>query len=236
MKAQTSITTRPGDNHTGIMLHPELANEMIEGTEEFGPTSGGDGEMLARNRVRVAQQSEPVATMPPSPHVALERLPLLDKLGARLQFERTGVRLYEALLTKLDSHGPFAGGPSRQDLMHIRDEEHRHLTLAQRLIVGLGGDPTAVTPCANLQAIASRGVVDVITDPRTTLIEGLEAILVAELTDHESWEQLASVVKLAGEGSLEAQIREAERIEAEHLRKVRAWIGAAAKLTAKTAD
>lgn len=236
MESQIAHITRPGDNHTGINEHRELVDEMIEGTTEFGPTSRGGVEALAQNRIRVAKISEPAATMPPAKNVPLERLPVLDKLGARLQFERTGTRLYQALISKLDAFGTFRGGPSRGDLEHIRDEEHRHLVLAQNLIVRLGGDPTVVTPCANLQATASVGVLQVVTDPRTTLIECLEAIIVAELTDRESWELLARSVAPLGDKQIEQQIREAERVESEHLAKVRSWLVAASALMMKPAD
>ncbi len=236
MESQIAHITRPGDNHTGINEHRELVEEMIEGTTEFGPTSRGGVEALATNRIRVAKISEPAATMPPAKNVPLERLPVLDKLGARLQFERTGTRLYQALISKLDAFGTFRGGPSRGDLEHIRDEEHRHLVLAQNLIVRLGGDPTVVTPCANLQATASVGVLQVVTDPRTTLIECLDAIIVAELTDRESWELLARSVAPLGDKQVEQQIREAERVESEHLAKVRSWLVAASALMMKPAD
>jgi rubrerythrin len=236
MKASTRPATQPADNHTGIALHPEYAQAMVEGTQEFGPTSSGGAELFAEQRDRVARISHPVGTMPPMRDVAATQLVLLDKLGARLQFERTGVRLYEALIGKLATHGTFAGGPSREDLEHIRDEEHRHLALAQQLILELGGDPTVVTPCANLQAVASRGVCDVLVDARTTLIECLDAIMVAELTDRESWEQLAAGAELAGEAELAAKAREAERTEAEHLAKVRRWVAAAGKQATKLVD
>jgi hypothetical protein len=129
------------------------------------------------------------------------------------------------LISKLDAYGTFSGGPSRGDLTHIRNEEHEHMQLAQLLIVRIGGDPTVVTPCANLQAVASRGVGDVLMDPRTTLLECLDSILVAELTDHESWEALAGLAASVAP-DLEAELREAEQTEAEHLQKVRAWIAA----------
>jgi rubrerythrin len=236
MESQIAHIIRPGDNRTGITQHPDLVAEMIEGTAEFGPTSRGGVEALAANRIRVAKESAPAATMPPAKDVPLERLPILDKLGARLAFERTGTRLYQALISKLDAYGTFRGGPSRADLEHIRDEEQRHLALAQDLIVRLGGDPTVVTPCANLQLVASHGIGQVLVDPRTTLIEGLDAIIVAELTDHESWELLARSVAPLGDKQIEAQIREAERVEAEHLTKVRSWLAAAAALVTKPAD
>lgn len=228
MKTQQTHSAQPGDNHTGIALHPELALEMISGTKEFGPTSGGGPELLADNRILVAALSTPMGTMPADASVPAEQLPLLDKLGARLQFERMGTRLYDALISKLDAYGTFDGGPSREDLVHIRNEEHAHMQLAQALILEVGGDPTVVTPCANLQAVASRGIGDVLMDPRTTLFECLDAILVAELADHESWEQLVSLVA-ASDPELESELRNAEQTEAEHLAKVRSWLAAGAQ-------
>ena len=236
MKPQIEIPTTPGENHTGIKLNPEGAKEMLEGTVEFGPTSSGSAELLAQNRIRVAKLSQPAATMPPSPGVEVEMLPMLDKLGARLQFERTGVRLYDALISKLDAYGTFRDGPSRADLVQIRDEELRHFQLVQKLIIGIGGDPTVVTPCANLQATASKGICDVLVDPRTTLIECLDAMLVAELTDHASWEMLVTAAQLAKESTLVTALREGERTEAEHLVKVRGWLAAATKLATKAVD
>jgi hypothetical protein len=236
MRPQTTIASKPGDNHTGILQRPDFAHEMLEGVAEFGPTSSGGAELIAQLRVKVAERSEPAATMPRAAGVDVERLPLIDKLGARLQFERTGVRLYQALLSKHDAYGGFRDGPSRRDLEQIRDQEHQHMVIAQQAIVALGGDPTVVTPCANLQATASRGVGDVLVDPRTTLIECLDAILMVELTDLASWQLLAQVAELAGVRQLGDRLREAERVESEHLDKVRTWITAGARLIAKPVD
>jgi hypothetical protein len=214
-------------NRTGLAPHPELVEQMVQGTEEFGPTTGGDATQIAALRVRYAKSGGPVGTMPPA-EVKPGIETALDKLGARLQFEKTGTRLYEALISKLDAYGTFEGGPSRDDLAHIRDEEHHHALLAQELIRGLGGDPTVFTPCANLQAIASRGLCDVLTDPRTTLIEGLDAIVVAELVDRESWEQLTfALTSAAASADVLGQVRKAQKTEEEHLSKVRTWIAAA---------
>ena len=75
----------------------------------------------------------------------------LDKLGERLAFERSGTRLYEALVSKHDAFGSFAGGPSKGDLEAILQEEYRHFTMLASTIKQLGGDPTVVTPSADLR-------------------------------------------------------------------------------------
>jgi hypothetical protein len=227
--SQITQTTRPGANRTGLQPHPELLEEMLQGTAEFGATSMGDVDNVAQVRVRYAREAEPAGTMPPSESVATERLPLIDKLGARLQFERTGVRLYEHLMSKLEAYGSFPGGPSREDLKLIRDEEHHHVVMVKDLIIGFGGDPTALTPMANLQATASRGILDVLVDPRTNLIECLDAILVIELADTDSWRMLGIVAQDLGDKNLIAAVDEAEQTEAEHLTKVRGWMLAAEK-------
>jgi hypothetical protein len=84
--------------------------------------------------------------------------------------------------------------------------------------------------------VATQGIGQVLVDPRTTLIECLDAIIVVELTDHESWDQLVRAVAPFGDKQAEAQIREAERVEAEHMTKVRSWVAAAAALVTKQAD
>jgi len=151
---------------------------------------------------------------------------LMDKLGERLAFERTGTRLYEALVSKYDVFGSFDGGPSRGDLEHVLQEEYRHFTMLQSVIEQLGGDPTSVTPSANLQATAAHGVNQVLVDPRTTLLQSLEAILIAELADNACWEALIELAQEAGEDKLVAQFQEALRNEQDHLAKVQTWLAA----------
>jgi rubrerythrin len=150
----------------------------------------------------------------------------MDKLGERLAFERSGTRLYEALVSKHEAFGSFAGGPSRNDLEHVRQEEYRHFTMLQSAIEQLRGDPTAVTPSANLHATAAHGINQVIVDPRTTLLQSLEAILIAELADNACWEALIELAQEADEDTLVEQFQEALRNEQDHLAKVQAWLAA----------
>jgi len=208
---------------------------MVQGAREFKPTSSGGPDEIAKVRIAYARAGDPHGTMSAA-SVDPSRLPVLDKLGARLQFERAGTRLYDALISKLDAYGGFDGGPSRAQLVEIREQEHGHALLAQELIRGLGGDPTMVTPCASLQATASRGIVDVLVDPRNSLIDCLETLLVAELTDQDSWAALARSAETLGDAGMTAKITQAQQTELQHLKKLRGWLEAADRIRAKAAS
>lgn len=227
-----------GTNLTGLVTAPQRSQEMLTGTEEFPPSSEGSAEDLALVRIAYAKEVEPLGSMPLLVHakgkgksaakaVKGEQLLLfMDKLGERLAFERTGTRLYEALVSKHDAFGSFAGGPSREALEHIRQEEYQHFTLLQSVIEQLDGDPTVVTPSANLHATAAHGIQMVIVDPRTTLLQSLEAILIAELADNACWEALIELAQEAGKDTFVQQFQEALRNEQDHLDKVQAWLAA----------
>jgi rubrerythrin len=226
-------------NRTGAALSPELTAELLEGARQTQPSAEGDGQEIARVRIEYAKEVEPTGSIPPpvtgagagkSPVKAAngkKTLVLADKLGERMAFERSGTRLYDAILSKHAAYGSWAGGPSREDLQEIRAEEHAHFTLLKQSIEQMGADPTAVTPSANLHAVASRGLCAVITDARTNLRESLEAILVAELVDNDGWENLIDLARALGHEDLAVAFTEALTQEREHLRRVRLWLGAA---------
>ena len=227
-----------GDNRTGMMSAGERAEAMVEATAEFSPSSPGSADAIAEVRLAYAQEGETFGETP-SP----TRLPgrarsavsavtggqptmLMDKLGERLMFEHVGARLYEALISKHQAYGAFPGGPTEQDLLDILQQEYEHADLLERAIKNAGGDPTALTPSANLAATISAGLPQVLSDPRTNVLESLEAILVAELSDNECWTALEILAGQAGNDELVAACGEAILDEREHLVKVRAWVAA----------
>jgi hypothetical protein len=214
------------NNKTGIAQAPALAQSMAEAAARAEPSST-DRESFAATHAVYVEAAEPVATMPPSAPDGQPAPPLLiDKLGERLAFERTGVRLYDALLLKLEAGQAFAGGPAKADLQHIRDEEHAHFEIVRDAIEVLRGDPTAVTPSANLVGVESAGLCSVVTDPRAELSDSLHAMLIAELADNAGWDQLIDLCISTAYEDLAERFQKCRAQEAEHLVLVRRWLTA----------
>lgn len=230
-------STDTGINRTGISSAPIQARELLELLDQDRTTApAGDQTELARMRRAVAEQSEPLGTVPPPDSVkgfaatAKEMLKghkptvFIDKLSERLAFERSGVRLYDAVLSKFDVYGTWDGGPSRADIEEIRDEELRHFKLVHDSIESLGADPTAMTPSADLTGVVSQGIMQAITDARTTLPQSLQALLSAERTDIDGWSLLIELADASGQTKLVDQFRHAHALEEEHARKVQSWV------------
>jgi rubrerythrin len=215
--------TEIGMNHSGMQSAPEVAEKMLENTG-LTEAGGGDETGIAKVRMEYAAAAEPVGSLPDPAKTGIEAL-LMDKLGERLAFERTGVRLYDALIAKCGANGK--GGPSKEELEHIRAEEAQHFALIGKAIEAVGGDPTAQTPAADVMGIEGSGLLQVLTDPKTTVAQALHAILVAEMTDNVAWQELIEVAGDAGNEDLVEQFTKAQAQEAEHLESVRTWYRAA---------
>jgi rubrerythrin len=149
---------------------------------------------------------------------------LLDKLGERLAFERTGTRLYDALITKVmaQQQNGVATLPLEK-LAEIREEEARHMEMVGRAIVSLGGDPTSMTPCADIAGVEALGLVQVLNDPRSTVMQSLHAILVVELTDNNGWEMLIMLAREQKHDAMADEFTVALERERDHLQHVQSW-------------
>jgi rubrerythrin len=225
-----------GANRTGIATSPADAQELIELAGQIPPSAEGSEQDAARVRTDFASGAGAVGSVPPpvsvkgvvtaAARIIMGKAPalLLDKLGERLAFERSGTRLYEALLAKLDASGTFEGGPSREELEVFRDEELRHFEMLRDAIEELGADPTAQTPGADLAGVAATGPLQIIVDPRTSLPQSLEALLIAELTDNDSWRLLIEIATIQDQQEMAAEFRVAEQEEQHHLESCRRWL------------
>jgi hypothetical protein len=235
-----SRPTDTGMNRTGLDTSPMQARELLHGLEEqAAPAESGDRLALAEIRKAYMREAEAIGSVPPPGSMkgmattAMEMIKgnkpsvFIDKLGERLAFERSGVRLYDALITKWDVTGSWDGGPSREELAHIRDEELAHFHLVHTSLERLGADPTAMTPSADLAGVASAGVVKVVTDARTTLPEALQAQLIAERADVDGWSSLIELAEAAGQTDLANEFRQAHQREEEHVVKVKSWVAGA---------
>ncbi|MGH7766323.1 MAG: ferritin-like domain-containing protein [Candidatus Binatia bacterium] len=224
-------------NRTGIMTNLELSAEMIQGAKATVPSSKGDAQqMIASNRAEYLEKALPIGSKPVVPNGHGEKVEgngaeaeglalFLDKLGERLAFERQGTRLYETVLQKCQLLGNGSGeGPSLDDLRHIHEEELEHFRLLQKTITEMGGDATVQTPSADVTGVLSLGILQIVTDPRTTVAQTLQAMLNAELADNDGWQMLSDIASTLGRTDLEEQFDKALEHEQEHLENVRAWL------------
>jgi hypothetical protein len=224
-----------GTNRTGIATSPLEAPEVIAGAEQGG-SSPGDESAVAALRTAYARQAEPVGSVPPPVSIkgAVKTVAqalkgekasvFIDKLGERLAFERTGVRLYALAMVKAETFARWEGAPSVADLAAIQRDELEHFGLLQQCAKDLGADPTAMTPSADVAANLSKGIPAVLADPRTDLRHCLEGLLVAELSDNAGWEGLILLARDLNQDRMVEQFEHALEQEQDHLKRVKDWL------------
>ena len=242
--------TTVGPNMTGAALIPGALKAMNDAADALTPFEQPDATDRDAQKMRFIEEAEAVGSVP-SPttlkgaakagvakltgsHPAI----LLDKLGERLAFERSGTRLYDALIVKYRASRQLqpgslppadrGDGASQEDplatLENIRADELAHFNMLCDAMRQLGGDPTAQTPCADVSAVASSGLMQVVNDPRTTLAQCLSAVLTAELTDNAGWELLISLAEESGQSDLVGQFLAALAQEQQHLSIIKHWL------------
>lgn len=220
-----------GMNRTGVQMSPFDSAALERDIRSLMPSATGDPAEIARVRKDYIAEADALGSVPPPGTVkgmvstgaaALtggEPQLLLDKLGERLAFERTGTRLYDALIDKVEAleKGGTATVPL-PILIQIREEEAEHFALVARAIQSLGGDPTAQTPCADLAGIEAAGLLQAVSDPRTTVAQALHAILVAEMADNNGWDILIVLAREQHHDAMVADFTIALSNERDHLR------------------
>ena len=100
----------------------------------------------------------------------------------------------------------------------------KHFQLINEIIQKHGGDPTSLTPAADLSCLATAGWGQVIMDPRTSFLQSLEVILQLELIDNASWELLIEITERCGMNDLAIIFQQALDEEAFHLVTVKQWV------------
>jgi len=230
-----------GMNRTGIQMSPLETGRMLDDDDILTRGTPGDDSAALQLREAYIADSGGVGSIPAPGTVTgmvsmgVDMLTgdkpqiLLDKMAERLAFERTGTRLYDALLTKLDvlqadgSAATSMGSITREQAASIRGDEARHMLLMKDAIESMGGDPTAQTPSADVVGVESMGMVQVLNDPRTGLSQSLHAILTIELCDNAGWETLIGLAEESGHDKLVDRFSDALVQERTHLSLIQTW-------------
>lgn len=225
-----------GMNRTGVDMSPIHSKQMLQGAAHV-PGDLDASRSLAARRQEMITEAGTLGSVPMPGTLkgamssvmkkATGKRPetFINKLGQRLAFERTGVRLYEALITKCEIMASQQIGAvfSIDDLRRIQADEARHFELVHEAMTAIGADPTAQTPDADVAGVLSMGILKVITDPRTTVPQSLEAILTAELADTAAWELLASMAEAMDMSAMAETFRDALLQEERHVQQVKQW-------------
>lgn len=233
-----------GGNKTGIDMSPILSREMLAGAENL--TLDGESPLIdeeettsvsslkqsyfmeadALGSVPLPGTAKGVAKTLLKTAVGYHPEVFINKLGERLAYERSGVRIYDALILKC-SHSLDAGLVNEhidiEKLREFRAQEAEHFALLTASIETLGADPTAQTPDADAVGVAASGFMKVITDPRTSISQSLEAMLAIELADNAAWELLIKLAEDINMQDMAKDFREALQHEDIHLVTVRQW-------------
>src|SRR5690554_6358524 len=224
-----------GHNMTGAQMSPEDTQKMVEYTERRPADVPGSAAELKRAREQMNREEGQIGSVP-IPGSAKGMLKstfdkvlgnnpelLLDKLGSRQDCDRTGVRLYEAMIAK-EMTCKGSGDELDPNLQQIRNDEQAHMILLINAIETLGSDPTAMTPCADLVGVIGSGPLKVITDPRTNIAQALNAILTIELADNAAWELLIALAEQSGHAKIARSFDNALVEEERHVNTIRSLL------------
>lgn len=245
MRQQTPV----GMNRTGVQMSPLDTRQMLKDAERLPAGTPGSPQALTEMRQRYLDECETVGSVPvPGSFTGMletgkalftGRRPqvLIDKLGERLAFERSGVRLYDALLAKCEADPGALRAGALDRLRQFRLQEAQHFALLAEALASIGADPTAQTPCADLAGVEGLGMMQVLSDPRTSVPQCLHVLLDAELMDNAGWDLLVTLARQSGHPELARRFAQALREEGEHQIEVRMMYEAAvlAEATGATA-
>jgi rubrerythrin len=230
-------STQMGANRTGIDTSPFDSKTMMEGAENFFSTGGSDRNMKTFKREFLGDVGTLGSVpLPGTPKGILKSTMkkisghnpemFINKLGERLAFERSGVRIYESFIEKCVAASANGEASSTIDIARLRefcDQEAEHFHMVTRCLLTLGADPTAQTPDADAAGVSAMGMIKVIGDPRTSISQSLAAMLSIELTDHAAWDLLIKLAEDMGQDDMAAEFSGALQQEEIHLTTIREW-------------
>jgi hypothetical protein len=241
-------------NRTGMQMSPRHGRALLETLHDMGgiptPTPSDDTTAAEQLRAGYIEEADALGEIPvPGTLKGVAKSAgkmlkgehpqvFVDKLAERMAYERGGTRLYDGALTKFRAAARIGGDGNATDaitlqrLEEIREQEAEHFALLNDCLEELGCDPTASTPGADLVGVQTIGLLQAMTDPRTSPTQCLNVLLAAELIDVAAWELLIDLAGQLGHDEMAQRFQVAFEQEQTHLDSVRE---AYAKLTAESA-
>jgi hypothetical protein len=190
-----------------------------------------------KNRMKVSPEPVPIIRIPRE-HVVYtgdKTLSILqEKLFERLAFEKIDIQLYSAIIKKALLYDCLEA-PPLHELEMLRDEKLDHFQLVLDSLKETGADYLNTNGTSDSIYMAAAGMLKIISSKRTTISQGLYALLSSELTDRDSWEILIQLAEGLGLLQLAENFEQALTTEEEHLQKIRVWLSKAAYSEASAA-
>jgi bacterioferritin (cytochrome b1) len=146
---------------------------------------------------------------------------VLDLLSGRLAFERTGVKLYDTVIDKIERNPDARYHRLLDYLRHIRQEEKQHEEWLEAQIRSIGGTAHETTAMSQLESEESQGVINVIVDGHEEVTHLLHALLAAELSDNAGWDLLVKLADDAGDRASKLEFQRRLMDEVKHLAFIR---------------
>jgi bacterioferritin (cytochrome b1) len=159
---------------------------------------------------------------------AKNRDKVIDLLNERLTFERSGVKLYDAILANMRSSSSADVARMLPSMTEHRNHEKEHEEWLEEQIRALGGDAHGKTEMSRLVTAESSGVEEVVLRDKD-LGHQLHALLTAELVDNAGWELLLELADDADDAVARREFRKRLHEEEEHLIFVRRAVQAFAR-------
>lgn len=149
---------------------------------------------------------------------------LLDKLGERVAFERTGAQLYQALVNKYQDSEDKKYLPELVALERFYQQEAKHYELVEQVMHHLGGELEIFPPANDPTSSLTMGWMMLITDPSTNFLQALEIVLQAELVNHAGWELLIELAEKRDLPKVATQFQKCLDEKEIHIARVKQWV------------
>ena len=154
---------------------------------------------------------------------------VVDLLTERLFFERSGVKLYDAIIAKLTTSNDPEVHRTLRAMQEHRAQEKEHEEWLEAQIRALGGDAHTCTEMAALATRESSGIEAVVMDGDNDPVHLFHALMAAELADNAGWDLLVALADEAGDRDAKKEFKKRLHEEEEHVVFVRRALASLAK-------